>query len=84
MCCSSGGQQEHPKCKVRHLQTACFYNAEEKRAKKQKQLQLLLQTTNLEIGAVPRPQANERTFSKLRFNQDIPLKGQVHGLAHAY
>ena len=42
MCCSSGGQQEHPKCKVRHLQTACFYNAEEKREeKKKKQLQLL-------------------------------------------
>ena len=36
MCCSSGGQQEHPKFKVRHLhvQIACFYNAEEKRAKK--------------------------------------------------
>ena len=66
MCCSSGGQQEHPKCKVRHLQTACFYNAEEKRAKKkkQKQLQLLhvLQTINIKMGAVLSPQANERTF----------------------
>lgn len=69
MCCSSGGQQEHPKCKVRHphVQIACFYNAEEKRAKKkQKQLQLqllhVLQTINIEMGAVLRPQANERTF----------------------
>ena len=39
MCCSSGGQQEHPKFKVRHLQTACFYNAVEKREKKKQQQQ---------------------------------------------
>ena len=67
MCCSSGGQQEHPKFKVRHLhvQITCFYNAEEKRAKKnQRQLQLLhvLQTINFEMGAVLSLQANERTF----------------------
>lgn len=63
MCCSSGGQQEHPKFKVRHLQTACFLNAEEKREKKQQQKQrLLLQTTNIEMGEVPSPQEKERNF----------------------
>ena len=63
MCCSSGGQQEHPKFKVRHVQTACFYNAEEKREKKNKTKQLLLlQTTNIEMGAVPSPPEKERNF----------------------
>ena len=63
MCCSSGGQQEHPKFKVRHLQTACFFNAEEKREKKQQQKQrLLLQTTNIEMGEVLSPQEKERNF----------------------
>lgn len=61
MCCSSGGQQEHPKCKVRHLQTACFYNAEEKREeKKTKTTTTATCTTNIEMGAVLSSQANER------------------------